>query len=94
MHKQATYTFWVFTVLFFSCILAVLTSCGEVVQGPPGPQGLTGATGEDGLSCGWAKVDGGVLITCTDGTTAVIYDREDGKKCDVANQGKGGHRND
>lgn len=45
-------------------------------QGIPGSQGEAGA---DGSSCSVAQVSGGAIITCTDGTSAIILNGADGR---------------
>lgn len=52
--------------------------------GPQGPRGQTGQTGlpgsagRDGSSCSTTQAIGGVLVSCTDGTSAVILNGKDG----------------
>lgn len=47
--------------------------------GVQGPQGETGANGNDGSSCSVTEnMIGGAIISCTDGTSAVVLDGQDG----------------
>ena len=56
------------------------------VDGTNGRDGVDGQNGRDGVdgkdgAAGWAhceRVDGGVRITCSDGSTAMLYDGKDG----------------
>lgn len=63
----------------------VLSSCTQMVHefaipSPDmvGPQGPVGASGVDGKSCSVAQTETGALLTCTDGTSAVITNGLDG----------------
>lgn len=47
-------------------------------QGPQGPGGNPGPQGESGYSCSVQSAIGGALITCTDGTQAVILNGQNG----------------
>jgi hypothetical protein len=50
-------------------------------EGPPGPVGATGATGPagaDGTSCTAAQGDGSATVSCSDGTSATVYDGAEG----------------
>lgn len=51
----------------------------EGEAGPAGPAGPIGPPGVDGSSCSVTPAVGGVLISCTDGTSAVLMDGEDGE---------------
>lgn len=69
-------------------LLSVLTACGrpsegipgepgaQGTSGPAGPQGEAGigANGQPGASCSVARVEEGALITCPDGTSALVKD--------------------
>ena len=50
----------------------LLTNCA-------GPRGFQGHNGIPGTSCTAAPIEGGALITCTDGTTALILNGVDGE---------------
>lgn len=52
-------------------ILAIAAACG-------GKPGRPGANGEDGQSCTVQQLEEGALVTCPDGSFALI---EHGKKC-------------
>ena len=57
------------TILF----LLLFFGCGK------GPKGDQGPIGIPGTSCTTAPIEGGALITCTDGTSAEILNGVDGE---------------
>lgn len=48
-------------------------------DGIPGPRGEPGQPGQDGSSCSASRYDNGITISCTDGTTAVLFNGTDGE---------------
>ncbi len=74
------------SILVVAALSILFVGCGtSFEQGPigvPGPtgavggQGETGQQGSAGSSCTVSEVDGGVLISCPDGTSAVVHHGE------------------
>lgn len=58
--------------------------------GAVGPIGPAGANGENGSSCSATQAIGGVLISCTDGTSAVLLDGPTGPRGDTGEKGDSG----
>lgn len=48
------------------------------VPGPTGQPGQDGVNGTDGVSCSVSALPEGAVITCTDGSSVVIYNGQDG----------------
>ena len=82
-------------VLFYAMILIIvmvsLSRCGsdgsalvtKLLPGPAGTSGTNGVSGIDGSSCSVEPTLFGALITCSDGSSAPIYNGKDGVGCSI-----------
>ena len=71
-------------IVLVACIglIACQRSKFTTVNGPQGPKGVSGT------SCTVTDTDGGALITCPDGTSALVTDGDDGKDGEDGDDGK------
>jgi hypothetical protein len=65
----------------YKCLVAALAmfslACESGRNGAQGEVGLRGPAGASGGSCSVAQVSNGAVITCDDGTTAVVLNGQD-----------------
>lgn len=59
-------------------MLINLSACGK--QGPKGDSGLNGSNGQNGSSCKTTQLPMGAMVTCGDGSFAIIYNGQQGAK--------------
>ncbi len=64
--------------LLLIAALLSLSACHRRITGPVGPKGADGQDGAPGSSCSVQQMSNGAIITCQDGTSAVILNGADG----------------